>query len=106
MFLNFGGFCALNIFLNFTFRVAGGGSIAKFKCGFVDFIEFEKIIGFFSHFAREQNEQAGGEGVESTGVANFDFVTEFGFELAADFGDYAETRNTGGFINENNLIFH
>lgn len=38
-------------------------------------------------------------------MADFDFVTELLFELAADFGDNAETADAGGLVDENDLIF-
>ena len=31
-------------------------------------------------------------------MADFDFVSEFIAEASANSGDYAKTRNTGGFI--------
>ena len=39
-------------FFYFPLRVAGGGGVAEFEGGFVDFVEFEEIGGLFGHFAR------------------------------------------------------
>ena len=39
-------------------------------------------------------------------MADFDFVTKFLLEMTADFGDDAETRNPGGFVDENDSVFH
>lgn len=105
MFLDFYGFCAFIVFGYLSFWVAGGGGIAEAEGGFIDFIEFQKFGGFFGHFAREKDEQAGSERVEGAGVADFDFVAKLGFEAAADFSDDTETADTSGFVDEDDLIF-
>ena len=38
-------------------------------------------------------------------MADFDFFAEFVAEPSADFCDDAETRNPGGFVNQDNLVF-
>lgn len=38
-------------------------------------------------------------------MADFDFVAELLFELAADSSDNAETADTGWLVDENDLIF-
>ena len=38
-------------------------------------------------------------------MADFDFVPEFLSELFADFSNNAKTRNSGGFVDKDNLIF-
>ena len=39
-------------------------------------------------------------------MADFDFVTKFGFQAAPNFGDDAEARNAGWFIYQYYLVFH
>ncbi len=81
-----------------SFWVAGSGGVAEFQGGLVDFVEFEKLVGFFGHFASEENEKASCEGVQCASMADFDFVAKFGLQAAANFGDDAEARNAGWFI--------
>ena len=38
-------------------------------------------------------------------MADFDFVLELVAKTGADFGDDAETTDTGGFIDEDDLVF-
>ena len=92
-------------FCDFSFWVAGGGSVAEFQCGFVDFVELQEFGTFFGHFAGEENEEAGGEGVEGASVADFDFVTEFIAEAGTDFGNYAKAADAGGLVDKNDLVF-
>lgn len=89
---------------DFAFGVAGGGGVAEAQGGFVGFVEFEKIGGFFGHVAREEDEQAGGKGVESAGVADFDFAAELVAEKAADARHHAKTGEAGGLVDEEDLV--
>ena len=89
---------------DFAFRVAGGGNVSELEGGFVDFVEFEEIGGFFSHLAREENKEASSKGVESASVTDFDFAIEMVAKLSANAGDDAEAGETSWFIDEDDLV--
>ena len=91
--------------MNFSLWVAGGGSVAEFQCGFVDFVELQEFGAFFGHFAGEENEETGGEGVKGAGMADFDFVAELIAEAGADFGDHAKAADAGGLVDKDDLVF-
>ena len=66
----------------------------------------EEVGGFLGHLAGEENEETSGEGVESAGVTDFDFMLELITEFGADFGDDAETTDASGLVDKDNFIFH
>lgn len=39
-------------------------------------------------------------------MTDFDFVAEFVTEFRANSGDDSEARNAGGFVDEDDLVFH
>lgn len=99
---------------DFSFWVAGGGGGAEADGGDIFFVELEEGVGVLSLVAGENDEEAGGERVESAGVTNFDFLAfltddtvlpfdgdEAGLvgEGAADTGDHTKRTHPGWFIN-------
>ena len=86
------------IWHNLPLWVASGGSVTKLQGGVVDFVELKKLGRFFGVFASQNDEEAGGEGVQRSGVTDFDFVIKLSLEKAANLSNYTKARNVGGFI--------
>ena len=79
--------------------VLGVGFDAEAEDAFVGFVVAHDALGDFGGFAEQDDEEAGGHGVEGAAVADFGDA-----ELAADFCDDVVGGPAGGFVHQQEAI--
>ncbi|MFM1944170.1 MAG: hypothetical protein RI897_3152 [Verrucomicrobiota bacterium] len=83
----------------FAVGVVAAGCFAEFESAFVDFVIGHESFGEAGGFTEDEDEEAGGIGVQGAAVADL-----FDSEFSADSGDHVMGGGAGGFIDEEGAV--